>query len=93
MSVETQITLCSEHYQKWKNIALTNTNIDEAKKAMSRACFWSELQTAFLVLHAVEQSKGKNSDVKIKLMHAKANLSKKLADYAQEILNEIIPMR
>lgn len=89
MPIESQIALCSQHYQKWKSIALANTDITEAKKAMSRACFWSELQTAFLVLHTVEQSKGKNNDVKIKLMHAKANLSKKLADYAQEILNEI----
>jgi len=89
MTLENQIALCSQHYQKWKNIALANTDIFEAKKAMNRACFWSELQTAFLVLNTVEQSKGKDNDVKLKLMRAKANLSKKLANYAQEILNEI----
>lgn len=89
MSIESQLALCSQHYQKWKNIALTATDIDESKKAMNRAFFWLELRTAFMGLHAVEQMKGQDNTVKEKLIVAKANLSRKLADYAQEILNEI----
>lgn len=89
MSIESQLALCSQHYQKWKNIALANTDINEAKKAMNRAFFWLELRTAFTALHAVEQMKGESKEVKEKLILVKANLSKKLAEYAQEILDEI----
>ena len=89
MSTESQVALCTEHFQKWKNLALANTDINEVKKAMNRAFFWMELRTAFIALHAVEQMKGQSNEVKEKLIVAKANLSKKLADYAQEILDEI----
>jgi len=89
MPIESQITLCSQHYQKWKNQALISKDMDEARKAFNRAFFWLELQTAFIALHAVEQTKGEDKEVKKKLIHAKANLSRKLAEYAQEILDEI----
>lgn len=89
MTIESQVALCSQHYQKWKDQALLNIDMDEAKKAMNRAFFWQELKAAFIVLHAIEQNKGQNKEVKRKLIYAKANLSKKLADYAQEILDEI----
>lgn len=89
MSINSQIALCSHHYQKWKSLALNTQNIIESRKALERAFFWLELQTAFITLHAVEQMRGRDPNVKHRLIVAKANLSKKLADYADEILNEI----
>jgi len=87
MSIQNQIALCSEHYRRWKDTALTSDG-DSARKAMERAFFWLELQTAFIALHALEQSR---SDVKTKrkLIIAKTNLSKRLAEYANETLREI----
>ena len=87
MSVQNQIALCSEHYKRWKDTALTNDGI-KAKKAMERAFFWLELQTAFIALHALEQSRT-DLKTKRKLIIAKTNLSKKLAEYASEMLNEL----
>ena len=89
MPIESQLELCSQHYQKWKNQALLNGDMEEARKAMKRAFFWKDLQAAFIALHAIEQTQGKDNEVKKKLIHAKANLSRKLAEYAQEILDEI----
>ena len=87
MSIKDQVALCSEHYKRWKDIALT-TEGDRAKNAMKKAFFWLELQTAFIALHALEQTR---KDVKAKrmLIIAKTNLTKKLAEYANDILNEI----
>lgn len=89
MSIGNQIALCSQHYQKWKGLALNSQNTVESRKALERAFFWLELQTAFITLHAIEQMKGRDPTVKRRLIIAKANLSKKLADYADEILNEV----
>ena len=89
MSIESQVALCSHYYQKWKNQALFSRDMYEARKAIERAFFWLELQSAFVILHAMEQTKGNDKEVKKKLILAKANLSKKLAEYAKEILNEI----
>ena len=88
MSIAQQIAVCEEHYKKWKEQALDNQNIPEVRKALERAFFWLELQSAFIVLHAIEQAKGQDSEIKKKLIVAKANLSRKLADYAEGILNE-----
>ncbi|MBI4010360.1 MAG: hypothetical protein HY361_04210 [Candidatus Aenigmarchaeota archaeon] len=84
MSIQAQIALCSEHYRRWKDIALTKGDM----KAMERAFFWLELQTAFIALHALEQSRN-DIKTKRKLIIAKTNLSKKLAEYANEVLNEL----
>lgn len=89
MPIENQVELCSQHYQKWKDQALFSRDIYEARKCLERAFFWLELQTAFIVLHTIEQAKGNDKEVKRKLIQAKANLSKKLAEYAKEILDEI----
>ncbi len=89
MSIESQISLCSENYQKWKNQALFTNDIYGARKAIERAFFWLELQSAFIVLHSIEQTKGNDKEVKFKLIQAKANLSKRLAEYAKGILDEI----
>lgn len=90
MTIDNQIALCSKNYNKWKNIALASTNSFEAHKALKRAFFWLELQTAFILLNIVEQTRGSNREVLKKLILAKANLSKRLAEYAEEILNEIM---
>ncbi len=87
MPIQNQIALCSEHYGRWKNAAL-NTDGIQAKRAMERAFFWLELQTAFIALHALEQSRN-DAKTKRKLIIAKTNLSKKLAEYANETLKEL----
>lgn len=89
MSIERQIAMCSEHYKRWKGIALTSEG-EKARKAMERAFFWIELQTAFIALHAIEQKVSHtNMWAKRKLIIAKTNLTKKLAEYADKTLNEI----
>jgi hypothetical protein len=40
-------------------------------------------------LFAIEQAKGNDSKIKRQLIIAKTNLSKRLADYANEILDEL----
>lgn len=89
MSIGNQVELCSQHFNKWRDVALTTFDKALEKKAIERAFFWLELQAAFVVLWAIEQTKGKDPQTKMKLIAAKANLSKKLADYAKEILNEL----
>ena len=89
MPVEEQISMCTEHYQKWKDLALATNDMEESRKALKKAFFWLELQTAFMAIWTVEQTKGKNPEVKKQLIMAKTNLSKKLADYANEIWNEL----
>ena len=89
MSMETQITTCNEHYQMWKDKALFTNDISEARKAVERAFFWMELRSAFLFLMAVEKTNGNDSETKEKLIKAKINLSRKLSEYAQELLNEL----
>ena len=87
MSVRDQIALCSEHYRRWKDIATSDGS--KAKNAMEKAFFWLKLQTAFITLYALERSKN-DTRTKRKLIIAKTNLSRKLADYANEVLSEII---
>lgn len=87
MSIETQITTCSEHYQMWKDKALFTNDIYQTKKAIERAFFWMELRSAFLFLLAIEKTKGNDSEVKSKLITAKLNLSRKLTEYLKEMIN------
>jgi len=92
MTLESQLELCAYHYKKWKQKALEAVEAKDlpgGKKALERAFFWLELHSAFVALHAVEQMRGKDPKVRNKLLIAKTNLSKKLADYANEVLNEI----
>jgi len=56
---------------------------------LGRAFFWLELQTAFIALFAIEKTNGDDPKAELKLISAKANVSKKLAEYAKEILNEL----
>jgi len=84
-----QISLCSKNYQKWKELALTSDDKEKMKKYMEKAFFWLELQTAFLALWAIENLSKNDPEIEERIVIAKSNLSKKLADYAKKILNEI----
>jgi hypothetical protein len=91
MLLQDQVQKCSNHYQKWKDLALNSLDPKESKRCMEKAFFWLELQTAFITLFAIEQTKGKDVRIKRKLIEAKTNLSKKLADYAKQTLDEMNP--
>ena len=85
MTIETQIATCDEGYQRWKDKAISSTDIGQARKAIERAFFWMELRSAFMFLHMVEKTNGNDSGVKQKLIHAKLNLSRKLTEYMKEL--------
>ena len=87
MSLETQIKLCSNHYRRWKSLALSSKTLEESRKCFERAFFWLELQTVFIALWSIEKLKT-DPESKLRIMSAKANLSKRLTDYAEQILNE-----
>jgi len=89
MDVKSQASTCSEHYNKWKSLALSSRTPEDSRKCLEKAFFWLELQTAFLVLFALEKTRGSDSNAKEKIMLAKARLCKKLAEYAKQTLNEI----
>ncbi len=88
MNLQEQLELCAYYYKKWKKLANSSKSLEEAKKFMKKAFFWLELQSAYLALWSIENLKGKDQKVREKLIIAKANLAKKLADYAEEILRE-----
>ena len=89
MTLEEQIGMCSENYQKWKNLALTAKDQIETRKFTERAFFWLELQTAFITLWSIEQAKGKDPIVKKQIMLAKKSLTNKLAQYIDQTLKEL----
>lgn len=89
MPIETQIATCSGQYSKWKRLALDAQSLPEVKECLNKALFWLELQTAFVALWNIEQTRGQDPTVKRQLIVAKTNLSKRLADYAQKTLDEI----
>ena len=70
-------------------MALESDSMTELKACLKKAMFWMELQTAFVTLWSVEQIRGEEPEIKRRLILAKSNLSKKLADYAQDVLDEI----
>lgn len=83
-----QIETCAQYARKWKDISSSSSGLEEQKRAAERSYFWLELQAAFTFLWAVEQTQGKDSEVKKRLIVAKTNLTKKLADYADKIWKE-----
>ena len=89
MNLQEQLAMCSYHYKKWKDLALSSLDSKEAKKRMERAFFWLELRSAFFTLFMAERMKGTDPKVRKKLIIAKTNLTKKLADYASQILDEL----
>ncbi|MEM5870202.1 MAG: hypothetical protein QXR09_03510 [Candidatus Aenigmatarchaeota archaeon] len=84
-----EISICSQNYEKWKALALSSKSIEESKKYMQKAFFWLELHSAFLLLAAAEETKGKDPTFKQKLILAKARLSKKLSEYAEKLINDL----
>lgn len=88
-SVNRQLDLCGRQYKQWKVLALGAKDMPEVKRCLDKALFWMELQSAFLALWSVEQAKGQEPSMRENLIKARANLSKKLADYAKETLNEL----
>lgn len=89
MSINKQISTCSEQYSKWKRLAMNADTISDVKECLGKALFWLELQTAFVTLWSVEKAHGEDPNAKRSLILAKTNLSKKLADYAQKSLEEL----
>jgi len=83
------MNLCGKQYNQWKVLALGAKDIGEVKQYLGKALFWLELQSAFLALWSVEQVRGKEPAMRDTLIKARANLSKRLADYAKETLNEL----
>jgi hypothetical protein len=89
MTLEAQVVVCSQHYQKWKNLAIAAKDMQEAQRCLDKAFFWLELQTAFITLFAAEKANEKNPEVEKKIFEAKANLTKKLANYCDQTLKEL----
>jgi len=87
MDITEKIDICSENYQKWKSIALS-TSGEETKKALERAFFWLEMQSAFIALHSIERT-ADTEEARRKVLQAKIRLSRKLSDYAKELLDEL----
>jgi hypothetical protein len=63
--------------------------MQESQRYLDKAFFWLELQTAFITLFAAEQTNGSNPGVKRKIFTAKANLTRKLANYCDQTLKEL----
>jgi len=89
IDIKHQLAICKENYLRWKNKALHSTG-KEAKKAFEKAFFWLEVQTAFIILHSIEQTHPKDPETIKHLIKAKARLSKRLAEYAENTLRELL---
>lgn len=89
MPIDTQLSTCAEQYSRWKKLALDARTLPEMKECLNKALFWLELHTAFVALWSIEQTRGRDPTVKRHLITAKANLSKKLTEYAQKSLDEL----
>lgn len=90
MEIQEQLAMCARHYRKWKGMALSENDREASKKFMERAFFWLELQSAFMALWVVEKTAPTDDHrTKNQIIAAKANLSKKLADYAKGILEDM----
>lgn len=89
MPIHEQLATCAEQYSRWKRLALDAQSLPAVKECLEKAMFWMELQSSFVALWSVERSMGNDPSVKRKLIVAKSNLSRKLADYAQKTLDEI----
>jgi hypothetical protein len=89
MEIIDQISLCSQNYQKWKDLALFSQDREKSRQYLEKAFFWLELRSAFITLFAAEQAKGKDPVFKNKILMAKASLLRKLTEYAEKTLNEL----
>jgi len=82
------IRICNSHYNYWKKRALNSDDPVERVKAMEKAFFWLETQSSMLIVWAIENSNGNNEKMLRNIVKAKVNISKKLMDYAEQILRE-----
>ena len=89
MNPRSIIQICSTHYNYWKERAINETDPIERKKAIEKAFFWLETQTSFLILWTIENSNPDNKELQKKILKARANLSKKLIEYAEKVLKEL----
>jgi len=89
MPIYEQIATCAEQYSRWKRLALDAQTLPAMKECLEKAMFWMELQSSFVALWSVERTMGNDPSAKRKLIVAKSNLSRKLADYAQKTLDEL----
>lgn len=89
MPISEQIATCAQQYSRWKQLAMAARTLPAMKECLDKAMFWMELQSSFVALWSVERAMGNDPSVKRKLIVAKSNLSRKLADYAQKTLDEL----
>jgi len=89
MDAKEQLAICKENYLRWKNKALSSTGL-EARKAMEKAFFWLEVQAAFIALYSIEQTRPRDEETIRQLIKAKAKLVKRLTEYAEATLRELL---
>jgi hypothetical protein len=89
MNLKEKLELCSKNYKRWRNRVFSAQDLNEAKRAAEKAFFWLELSSAFIWLWNIERLKGNNPKTLEKIVIAKTNLSKKLVEYMEKILEEI----
>lgn len=84
-----ELEFCTEKYKKWRAIALTSENLEEAKRAAEKAFFWLELYSAYLAVFAMEKFGKKDIKSKNKIFLARIKICKKLNEYSRQMLNEL----
>jgi hypothetical protein len=83
------VKICSSHYNYWKKQAINASDPVDRVKAVEKAFFWLELQSSLLILWTIENSHQNDSEIQRKILLARANLNKKLLDYAEQVLKEL----
>lgn len=83
------IKTCSTHYQTWKDEALRAQTREEMKRFLDKAFFWLELQNNLLMLWTIENTMGKDPNIKKKIEKAQMNVNKKITQYASEVLKDL----
>ena len=83
------IKTCSTHYQTWKNEALRAQTREEMKRFLDKAFFWLELQSNLLMLWTIENTMGKDPNIKKKIEKAQTNVNKKITQYASAVLKDL----
>jgi len=89
MPIKQQMEICAKQYKQWKQLVLSAKSLPEVQRYLSKALFWLELQNAFLVLWTAERLRGNDPLARKQLIKARANLSKKLAEHAENVLKEL----
>lgn len=85
IDLQKQISMCARHHAKWKRAASFARDKEQRKRYIDRAIFWLDMQADLVSLWSVERIVPKNSDA----ISQKANLSRKLANYAKDMLGDI----